>query len=81
MGYKIFELLHSSKTREANVDCDREAGHMRLYKDYFHPIKPVYKAKEFCRRYRMSREVFLIILNGVREYDDYFEAKYNYTGW
>jgi hypothetical protein len=28
----------------------------------------------------MSRELFLIILNGVREYDDYFKAKYDCTG-
>jgi hypothetical protein len=25
----------------------------------------------------MSRELFLVILNGVRDYDDYFEAKYD----
>jgi hypothetical protein len=70
----------SSKKREGNVDQDGEVGHVRLYKDYFHPIKPIYKAKEFHRRYRMSRELFLIILNGVRDYDDYFEAKYDCTG-
>jgi hypothetical protein len=35
----------SSKKREGNVDRDREAGHVRLYKDYFDPIKPIYKAK------------------------------------
>ena len=28
----------------------------------------------------MSRNLFLDILNGVREYDDYFEAKYVCTG-
>jgi hypothetical protein len=28
----------------------------------------------------MSRELFLIILNSVRDYDDYFEAKYDCTG-
>jgi hypothetical protein len=28
----------------------------------------------------MSRELFLIILNGVIDYDDYFEAKYDCTG-
>jgi hypothetical protein len=28
----------------------------------------------------MSRELFLVILNGMREYDDYFEAKYDCTG-
>jgi hypothetical protein len=68
------------RSERANVDRDREAGHDRLYKDYFDPIKPVYKAKEFHRRYRMPRELFLVILNGVRDYDDYFEAKYDCTG-
>jgi hypothetical protein len=28
----------------------------------------------------MSRELFLVIIKGVRDYDDYFEAKYDYTG-
>jgi hypothetical protein len=28
----------------------------------------------------MSRELFLVILNGVTDYDDYFEAKYDCTG-
>jgi hypothetical protein len=27
----------------------------------------------------MSRELFLIILNGIRDYDDYFKAKYDCT--
>jgi hypothetical protein len=31
----------SSKKREGNVDHDREAGHVRLYKDYFDPIMPL----------------------------------------
>jgi hypothetical protein len=70
----------SPKKREGNVDRDREAGHVRLYKDYFDPIMPLYKAKAFRRWYRMSRELFLVILNGVRDYDDYFEAKYDCTG-
>jgi hypothetical protein len=70
----------SSKQREGNVDRDREAGHVRLYKDYFDPINPLYKEKAFRHRYRMSRELFLVILNGVRDYDDYFEAKYDCTG-
>jgi hypothetical protein len=69
----------SSKMRAANIDRDREAGHARLYKDYFDPIMPLYKEKAFRRRYRMSRELFLVILNGVRDYDDYFEAKYDCT--
>jgi hypothetical protein len=70
----------SSKKREANVDRDREAGHAHLYKYYFDPINPIFKEKAFCHRYRMSRLLFLVNLNGVREYDDYFKAKYDCTG-
>jgi hypothetical protein len=70
----------SSKKREGNVDRGREAGHVCLYKDYFDPSMPLYKAKAFRRRYRMSRELFLVILNGIRGYDDYFEVKYDCTG-
>jgi hypothetical protein len=50
-----------------------------LYKDYFDVIMPLYKAKAFHRWYRMSIELFLVILNGVRDYDDYFKAKYDCT--
>jgi hypothetical protein len=46
---------------------------MRLYKDYFEPISLIFKEKAFCHRYGMSRKLFQLILNGVREYDDYFE--------
>jgi hypothetical protein len=60
----------SCKQREGNVDRDREAGHVRLYKDYFDPINPLYKEKAFRRRYRISEGMLLVILNGVREYDD-----------
>jgi hypothetical protein len=33
----------SSRKWEANVDRDREAGHTRMYKDYFDLINPLYK--------------------------------------
>jgi hypothetical protein len=61
---------------EAGGQCrsrSREAGHVRLYKDYFDPISLIFKEKAFRHRYGMSRELFLVILNGVREYDDYFK--------
>jgi hypothetical protein len=32
-----------SKKREANVDSDPEASHLRLYKDYLDPINSLYK--------------------------------------
>src|SRR4051812_43195054 len=67
----------SSKRRQTNQKRDREEGHIRLYKDYFHPTNPVFKEKAFRRCYRMSRDMFLQILNGVTEYDNNFEAKYD----
>jgi hypothetical protein len=39
----------------------------------------VFKVKIFCHCYRMSRTLLLEILDGVREYDDYFEAKLDAT--
>jgi hypothetical protein len=69
----------SSKKWEANVDYDREASHVRLYKDYFVPVNPIFKEKAFPHRYRMSRELFMVILNGMREYADYFKAQYDCT--
>jgi hypothetical protein len=51
----------SPKKRLPNVDRDREASHLRLYKQYFDPVNPIFKEKAFGRRYRMSRELFLVI--------------------
>jgi hypothetical protein len=40
----------SSKKRLPNIDRDREAGHLRLYKDYSDPIYSIFKEKAFHRR-------------------------------
>jgi hypothetical protein len=39
----------SSKKREASVDRDREASHVRMHKNYFDLINPVFKEKAFDR--------------------------------
>jgi hypothetical protein len=41
----------SLKKGLANVDHDREADHLHLYKDYFNSINPLFKEKSFRRRY------------------------------
>ena len=46
--------MGSTKTRSANVERRREAGHAQLYKDYFDPVDPTYKEKTFHRRDRKS---------------------------
>jgi hypothetical protein len=36
--------------------------------------------KLFRRRYRMSRDLFLFILQGIRDYDRYFQCRHDATG-
>jgi hypothetical protein len=65
----------SVKGHATNVKCKREKSHYQLYRDYFYPTKPIYDAQTFQRPYRMSRKLFMTILNGVRAYDDCFTCK------
>ena len=50
-----------------------------LYSDYFADA-PLHGEKTFRRRYRMSRKLFLRIVNSIREFDSYFKCKMDCTG-
>ena len=50
-----------------------------LYSDYFAGA-PLHNAKTFWRCYRMSRKLFLRIVNSIREFDSYFKCKKDCTG-
>ncbi|XP_062208920.1 uncharacterized protein LOC133910594 [Phragmites australis] len=56
------------------INRNREAGHWRLYEDYFSDA-PTYGPTFFRRRFRMSRSLFLRILQAVEQHDDYFVQK------
>ena len=66
--------------RAPALDRERENGHLQLWKDYFNPVKTTYPASVFCRRFRLSRPLFMRQLEGVRAHNDYFEAKPDATG-
>jgi hypothetical protein len=70
----------SVKGRKPNVKRNHERGHSQLYREYFHPTRPIFDAQRFQRRYRMSRKLFLTILNGVRAHDSYFTTRPDATG-
>ncbi|XP_057808904.1 uncharacterized protein LOC131023382 [Salvia miltiorrhiza] len=55
------------------VRRDREGGAERLHRDYF-SVEPVYGPQIFRRRFRMSRELFLRIVNAL-EVDPYFQQR------
>ena len=60
------------------VNCDRVEGHERLYRDYF--ATPGVYESFFRRRFRMSRPLFLQIVNEVEQYDPYFIQKIDVVG-
>jgi hypothetical protein len=49
-------------------------GHNHIYLDYF-ADQCVYSEKHFRRRFRMSRSLFLRIVDEVESHDDYFHQK------
>ncbi|XP_066165931.1 uncharacterized protein [Oryza sativa Japonica Group] len=61
------------------IHRDRFAGNLRIVADYF-ADPPVYSAKLFRRRFRMSRELFLRIVASVEAHDDYFRQRPNAVG-
>ena len=51
----------------------RLEGYCMLYADYFADA-PLHGDKVFRHRYRMSRQLFLGIMNSIRELDNYFKC-------
>lgn len=61
----------SRPVRAANVDCDREAGAVRLNNDYF-SSSPTYSDHLFERPYRVSPAVFLGICHKLEKHVPFF---------
>ena len=57
----------------------RLEGYCMLYSYYFADA-PLHDDKVFRRCYRMSRKLFLRIVNSIREFDSYFKCKMDCTG-
>ena len=60
------------------VNRGRVEGHERLYRDYF--ATPCVYEGFFRRRFRMSRHLFLRIVNEVEQYDPYFIQRTDAVG-
>ncbi|KAL1349731.1 hypothetical protein AAHE18_07G178000 [Arachis hypogaea] len=61
------------------INRDREAGHHRLFQEYF-ADEPVYNADIFRRRFRMRRHVFLRIVDALSNVYPYFQQRVDATG-
>jgi hypothetical protein len=62
-----------------NKNHQRDAGALLMYSAYF-ADDAKNTPKEFRRRFRMNKDLFMKIVQCVREYDDYFKYKKDYTG-
>jgi hypothetical protein len=68
------------RPHKANLERNRVGDHLWLYKDYFHPIEPLFPDYIFWCHFRMSGNLFLTILDGVRDHDSYVKCKIDATG-
>lgn len=62
-----------------SINRPREEAMSRLLADYF-VENPVYTAREFRRRFRMPKELFLSVVERVERSDDYFKQKRDAVG-
>ncbi|XP_071680279.1 uncharacterized protein [Lolium perenne] len=69
----------SKPGKRRKINRHRQAGAMLLDADYFND-DATHSPMEFRRRFRMNKALFLKIVYGVREYDNYFMAKQDCTG-
>jgi hypothetical protein len=62
-----------------NKNLHWDVGAMLLHSDYF-ADDVSNTLKEFRWRFRIKKELFMRIVQGVREYNDYFKYKKDCTG-
>ncbi|XP_023766051.2 uncharacterized protein LOC111914572 [Lactuca sativa] len=61
------------------LNKNHEEGHEHLYRDYF-ADNYVYGAKDFKRKFRLSRDVFLQIANALESRYEFFQLRYDARG-
>ena len=61
----------SKRGKKANIDRNHAEAYQRLWKDYFDE-NPTYNDKQFRRRFKMRKNIFFKILDGITDVDVYF---------
>ena len=68
-----------SQFGRAWVNRNRAEGHEKIMRDYFNP-DATYTDKQFRRRFRMQKDLFLTITRAVERHDDWFKLRRSATG-
>ncbi|XP_020272452.1 uncharacterized protein LOC109847631 [Asparagus officinalis] len=75
-----YQPIHDGSIPDhALINRDRETTHQNLVIDYF-TDNPSFREDMFRRRYRMSRSLFLRIVNAVKDHDYYFQQRSDRLG-
>ncbi|XP_048633035.1 uncharacterized protein LOC106412678 [Brassica napus] len=75
----IVENRTDKKKKRAYVERNREAGHNRLWNDYFSE-NPSFPENLFRRRFRMNRQVFMRIINTLSANVPFFQQRRDAVG-
>ena len=67
-------VSHHGSIHGHAIHRDRENAHRNLFNDYF-ADNPLYGEREFNRRFRMSKRLFLHIVEAVKTHDNYFNQR------
>lgn len=70
------ESSRRPKCSRTHIPRNHEEAHERLWKDYF-DSSPRFLAHIFRGRFRMRRELFLKIVNGISNHFIYFQQRYD----
>ena len=75
----IVEAQTNNQRRRAYVERNREAGHNRLWNDYFSEDS-TYSAQLYRRRFRMNKDLFMRIVHDLSENVPFFQHRQDATG-
>nr|VDD21824.1 unnamed protein product [Brassica oleracea] len=75
----IVESQTNKQRRRAYIERNREAGHDRLWNDYFSEHS-TFSAHLFRRRLRMNKDLFLLIVVSLSENIPFFRQRRDATG-
>ena len=78
--YNEIVVSHTNKQRRrAYIERNREAGHNRLWNDYFSEDS-TFSPQLFRCRFRMNKELFMRIVDGLSENVPFFQQRRDATG-
>uniref|UniRef100_A0A0D3BNF9 Uncharacterized protein n=1 Tax=Brassica oleracea var. oleracea TaxID=109376 RepID=A0A0D3BNF9_BRAOL len=76
---EIVQSQTNKQRRHAYIEQNREAGHDRLWNDYFSEDY-TFSTQLFRRRFRMNKELFMRIVDGLSENVPFFQQRRDATG-